>query len=111
MNRRRNDRSRRFFPTGAGGGEETRTNIKSGEQYRKPNSLPFENCTSPWYFWKSVSPLPQSPMKKNYKKSRYIRSLFGKLAPLMDIDHYVIVPKTGLCLQMLGPYSSYAAFV
>ena len=69
MNRRRNDRSRRFFPTGAGGGEETRTNIKSGEQYRKPNSLPFENCTSPWYFWKSVSPLPQSPMKKITKIS------------------------------------------
>lgn len=57
MNRRRNDRSRRFFPTGAGG-EETRTNIKSGEQYRKPNNLPFENCTSPWYFWKSVPPSP-----------------------------------------------------
>jgi len=67
MNRRRNDRSRRFFPTGAGG-EETRTNIKSGEQYRKPNNLPFENCTSPWYFWKYVPPSPPiTHEKKNYR--------------------------------------------
>ncbi|EFX88962.1 hypothetical protein DAPPUDRAFT_233979 [Daphnia pulex] len=26
-------------------------------------------------------------------------------------SNYVIVPNTGLCLQMLGPYSSYAALV
>lgn len=27
------------------------------------------------------------------------------------LSHYVIVPNTGLCRQILGPYSSYDAFV